>query len=284
MNNDVDFKDLFKDIEMVMTDYKSVVDETLGKVSKMGQVFSENISKIKMPKLKFSSDLILNIDYIMTMHKIQYPLFLESNKSFKSEVIKCKDDPIAVEKVIFDYVDNEYLNLMIEQWEKSSCIRKERFPILREAVELHQKDYYYACTSMLMCQLYGIVIDIYNYIENEDVEISEDSKENLAKKYEIDRIDSEKGKLIQLAHMPNEGIVIKQVIVEYFKKEILSSSESIKRWEHQPLRNKICHGDQLNFGTKEHSLKAILCINLLIKLGESIKIVIENIPDSIETE
>lgn len=36
---------------------------------------------------------------------------------------------------------------------------------------------------------------------------------------------------------------------------------------HNPLRNKICHGVQTNYGTEEHSLKAILAINLITRLG-----------------
>ena len=38
---------------------------------------------------------------------------------------------------------------------------------------------------------------------------------------------------------------------------------------HNPLRNKICHGEQTNYGTREHSLKAILATDLLIRLGNA---------------
>ena len=46
---------------------------------------------------------------------------------------------------------------------------------------------------------------------------------------------------------------------------------SEKDWElladDNPLRNKICHGLQTNYGTEVHSLKAILAVDLLLRLG-----------------
>ena len=64
-------------------------------------------------------------------------------------------------------------------------------------------------------------------------------------------------------------------MAEYLQTEILCSSDSKKRWETQPLRNKICHGDQLNFGTEEHSLKAILTVDMLIQLAYEINRIAE---------
>lgn len=281
---DDDIKKTFQKLNESMNGYTDVISETLDKLSDIGKILCKNIGIFEIPNFNISPDVFLNLNYMMTMHKLNYPLFLESDKVFKNKVVNCKDNATMIEEVIYEYVNEEYLNNMLEQWKVSECIKKERLPIFKEAIELHLKGYYYACTTMMMCQLYGVVIDIYNYIESNDVEISLESKSYLAKEYSIEKIDSEKGKLIQLAFVPDGGNVIKEVIVEYFKKEILSSSESKKRWEHQPLRNKICHGDQLNYGTKEHSLKSILCINLLIKLGESIKGVIESIQEDPKIE
>ena len=61
-----------------------------------------------------------------------------------------------------------------------------------------------------------------------------------------------------------------EAMANYLKNEILCSSDSKKRWKSQPLRNKICHGDQLNFGTQEHSIKAILSIDMLVQLAYEI--------------
>ena len=44
----------------------------------------------------------------------------------------------------------------------------------------------------------------------------------------------------------------------------------------QPCRNKICHGIQLNFRTREHALKSILTIDIMIPLGENLKHINKN--------
>ena len=38
-----------------------------------------------------------------------------------------------------------------------------------------------------------------------------------------------------------------------------------------PCRNKVCHGIQMNFGTKEHALKSVLTIDMMIRLAENLK-------------
>lgn len=42
------------------------------------------------------------------------------------------------------------------------------------------------------------------------------------------------------------------------------------------FKTKICHGIQLNFGTREHALKSILTIDMMIRLGENLKHINEN--------
>ena len=261
----------------INNDYSTNINGAIAAISQFAQVLSETYNKFQIPKIKINPDVLLGTSYIMALRDLKYPLFLETDMNFKREIVKYKNNGNDIQNVINEYINDDYLNNMLKQWHSSSCINKERLPIFEEAIELHRKKYYYACTSMLMCQVYGVIIDIYKYIDKNDVVIDDESKARLAKEYNMTNIDSEKGKFIQMTFITDMGYVIKEVIVEYFKNEILSSSESTKRWKNQPLRNKICHGDQLNFGTKEHSLKAILCINLLIKLGEYIKIVVNDL-------
>ena len=62
---------------------------------------------------------------------------------------------------------------------------------------------------------------------------------------------------------------------DYIKNVTLYSGKDYSHIEDQPLRNKIGHGDQLNFGTKEHSLKAILTIDMMIQLTYEINRIVE---------
>ena len=123
-----------------------------------------------------------------------------------------------------------------------------------------------------MCQVYGIAQDIRTIAKKANIGIDEQEKDELSSLYNIkrDKIDGEKGQLLQMFMLPEEEILMWSVALDYLWKEVLCSSTSKERWKRQPIRNKICHGDQLNFGTEEHSLKAILTIDLLIRLADEI--------------
>lgn len=65
------------------------------------------------------------------------------------------------------------------------------------------------------------------------------------------------------------------ISLEYIYNIILTSEDSMNQSSHL-CRNKICHGIQSNFGTREHVLRSILTINMLIRLGENLKHINEN--------
>ena len=118
------------------------------------------------------------------------------------------------------------------------------------------------------------------------LEINDEEKDFVSEYFEIKRedVDKEKGRLMQMTIMTESGMMLWNAMARYLQSEILCSSESKKRWATQPLRNKICHGDQLNFGTKEHSLKAVFTINMLIQLAYEIERIIEMHKDYETTE
>ncbi|KJS13645.1 MAG: hypothetical protein VR67_03315 [Peptococcaceae bacterium BRH_c8a] len=204
---------------------------------------------------------------------------LEYDKNLEIKIIEqyakdidglyCKD---IMERIIFNYCDEKYVNDSYNLWTQCEGVNTQRQPILREALDMHLVGNYYSSTALLMCQLYGIIVDISHYAQNNNISISAEYKNLIAKHYKIEehKINSEKGKFIQLSAIPESGALLWEAVTEYLQNEILCSSESKKRWMHQPLRNKICHGEQLNFGTKEHSLKAILCIDILMNLSNEI--------------
>lgn len=62
---------------------------------------------------------------------------------------------------------------------------------------------------------------------------------------------------------------------DYIKNVTLYSGKDYSHIDNQPLRNKIGHGDQLNFDTKEHSLKAILTIDMMVQLAYEINRIVD---------
>lgn len=51
--------------------------------------------------------------------------------------------------------------------------------------------------------------------------------------------------------------------------EVMTSKNKFD--SNQPCRNKICHGEQINFNTKQYTLKSILIVDMVIFLGNRIK-------------
>ena len=59
-------------------------------------------------------------------------------------------------------------------------------------------------------------------------------------------------------------------LLGYLRFKIFRTHMSKEDTEHHVNRNLLCHGAQLNYGTKEHALKVILCIDALSWVAEVI--------------
>ena len=216
-------------------------------------------------------------------------MFLIDDDALRQDILTaCADqeDGEAVREIVFSYCSDDFLKAMEDDWNSCEAISVKRKPILSEAMLMHKQGYYYASTSMLMCQVYGVASDIMDLAKKNGLEIDDDEKDFVSEYFEIKRedVDKEKGRLLQMTVMTESGMMLWNSMAKYLQSEILCSSDSKKRWATQPLRNKICHGDQLNFGTKEHSLKAILTIDMLIQLAYEIERIIEIHKDNEGTE
>lgn len=159
-------------------------------------------------------------------------------------------------------------------------------PILEEAITLYIREMYYGSVSFFACQLNGIITDTYemqrSYGKDFDLEDIKLAYRNFNPKKEIpQRIkkDSERTQLLWFITDAEERIVYWIKAIEYIYNIVLTSEDSMNQSNH-PCRNKICHGIQLNFGTKEHALKSILAIDMMIRLSESLKSINEETAES----
>ena len=230
--------------------------------------------------MKKFSEAIIPIKYINLLNRLKWPVFLINDDALRQDILTAcatQDDEEAVKEIVLAYCSDDFLKTMEDDWNSCEVISAERKPILSEAMLMHKQGYYYASTSMLMCQVYGVASDIVDLAKKNGLEIDDEEKDFVSEYFKIKRedIDKEKGRLMQMTVMTESGMMLWNAMAKYLQSEILCSSESKKRWATQPLRNKICHGDQLNFGTKEHSLKAILTIDMLIQLAYEIERIIE---------
>ena len=214
--------------------------------------------------------------FLDSLRDKKWPLFLIRDEALIDSVMQAWDsgaDNSTICGLVSDYFLKGFLEQTEERWRNNTLIRDERIPVLLEALEMHKAGHFYSSVSILMCQVYGVASDIIDLEKRHGLVVEIESKKKVAKAFKIEEknIDTEKGKIAQGFLFVRHSIVSWQAVIEYLNSEILCSSQSKRRWETQPLRNKICHGDQLNYGTLEHSLKAILVIDMLLEYAAEIE-------------
>lgn len=287
--NDFDYSQLEQianNLQMMKEAVVSVIQSNvINAVIDLGNRIAELVASVDFtPILKKFSEATIPFQYML-----KWPVFLIDDDALRQDILTaCADqeDGEAVREIVFSYCSDDFLKAMEDDWNSCEAISVKRKPILSEAMLMHKQGYYYASTSMLMCQVYGVASDIMDLAKKNGLEIDDDEKDFVSEYFEIKRedVDKEKGRLLQMTVMTESGMMLWNSMAKYLQSEILCSSDSKKRWATQPLRNKICHGDQLNFGTKEHSLKAILTIDMLIQLAYEIERIIEIHKDNEGTE
>lgn len=248
---------------------------------RVGQEISRIIANCDFtPMLKKFSEALIPIKYIHLLERLKWPLFLINDEELRGQILSaCAVDENAdtVKEIVFNYCDEDFFAALETDWFACPSIEEGRKPILAEAIQMHKQGSYYASVSTLMCQVYGIAADIDHLARENGLILDQEGKEFTAEHFEVDikYINNEKGRLLQTLMLTEAGMLLWDAMGDYIKNVTLYSGKDYSHLENQPLRNKIGHGDQLNFGTKEHSLKAILTIDMMIQLAYEIHRVIE---------
>lgn len=188
-------------------------------------------------------------------------------------------DPNKVNNAVIDYFDHVGVETISSLWDMSPGVEKDRLLVLQEAIDMYNQGFYYGCTSTLMCQIAGIISNSFQHIsvEDEDFDIhgvrliyqSYNNGNTLDKKHEKKIISGkargeEKQKLLFLLAEIDSGILYWEATADYLYNIVFTSNDD---YYNHACRNNICHGIQLNFGDKEHALKAILSVDLAIQLS-----------------
>ena len=242
----------------------------------VGQQIAKMVETVDFrPMLKRFSEAMIPFKYIALLERLKWPVFLIDDEKLRQDILDAcenQDDLERVTEIIYAYCTDEFFVAMEADWTQCTGVNENRKDILSEGLLMHRKGYYYASTSMLMCQVYGVAADIENTLKENGLTLSADEKKDAADMFGLNPkfIDKEKGKLFQALMFTESGILLWNAMANYLKDVCLFSGADYSDINNQPLRNKICHGDQLEFGTKEHSIKAILTIDMLIQLAYEI--------------
>lgn len=215
-------------------------------------------------------NLFKNTKYFESLKNSEWPLFhLEFQERERISNFN-KDDFFPF---LLDYYVCEYKEVLIDSWTKAPIIRSSRKPILYEALTLFDNHFYYGTCSILMCQLYGLAEDIDSYTKEHSLMASDEDIKGIDELYgiaDLKKVPKEKRKLFQKLNFVRNHILLWDKTLTYINDFVLKSPKEDIDALNVPHRNKICHGEQTNFGTQEHALKAIFIVDALIQFSNEV--------------
>lgn len=252
-------------------------EQFIEKTSTIVSSFAKEIYKLRLPNIKFpqiSEETRNHFKFMELASTIGFPVFFEIDTELQDKIISLCGDyeeenyPIKeIEQCIYEYYNHDTLIKMLDTWYEQEWISFERKKALKEAVEVYEKGYYFSTGSVMMCQLGGLINELFDATNFTSIVPLED-RENINTLYNVRKIDSEKAKVLQMMSIQDNGIFQWYKSADYMMNYTYSSTEDIARFAHDPGRHKICHGAQTNYGTREHALKAILVVDIVIQLGD----------------
>ena len=137
--------------------------------------------------------------------------------------------------------------------------------MFKEAFLLYQLGYYYGAVSILITQIVGITADIEKYLKRNNASYDPKTLELIEKRYGFNHVNDTSRVMTAVLESKqideNEGEY--GFLMGYLRFKIFDTHISKEEMEKHVNRHLLCHGAQLNYGTKEHALKVILCIDAL---------------------
>lgn len=216
--------------------------------------------------------------YIRIMADLDWPAYINDDPAFHEFVIDQYDEygEAGVITAIYDYYGALYLKDLENQIAASNVINHERLPLFHEAFLLYQLGYYYGTVSILISQIIGITTDIERYLKAHNSTYDPVTLKAIHDKYRFEKVSDTSR--VMTAVLESKEIDDEEgeygYLMGYLRFKILGNKipkmERKELLEKHPNRNLIFHGVQLNYGTKEHAMKTILCIDALALVAEVI--------------
>ena len=213
-------------------------------------------------------------EYIRLMAELDWPAYINGDSVFHQLVLDRYESEGAegVVSAIYDYYGALYLKELEEQLAESDVIKRERLPLFHEAFLLYQLGYYYGAVAILINQIVGITADIENFLKNNNASYDPKTLELMEKRYRVTS-SNDTGR-VMTAVVEGKNIDDDEgeygYLLGYLRFKVFNTHMPKEEMQKHTNRHLLCHGAQLNYGTKEHALKVILCIDALTWVGEVI--------------
>ncbi|MGO4530106.1 hypothetical protein AB4Z30_13585 [Paenibacillus sp. 2TAF8] len=215
-------------------EFKSLFDYNLGFKEALARFFEQvanNFSKV-LEEFSSKTEWILDPGMFMNTKVLNSVLFyLNSNNIHKAEKL--------YRRYMLKYYTLERINEIEKIWTANPTLNN-RINILKQVLDAHNNGMYFVSVPTILCQIEGYVYHSFNY------------NEHLRQRA-----------LINLIKDKNNFLIYAESIGKYCEKVIYTSFRPEQPIESKISRNAILHGFDLNYGTKEISLKLIILMNVM---------------------
>ena len=211
-------------------------------------------------------------NYLRVMAELDWPAFFEYDPFFHKTILRCVEDN-DMERLLltlYERFDSAYLRDLERRLYASQVIVGQRMQPIREAFRLYRHKYYYGCGSILVDQMEGVIKDISEYVSTHTAGYSERTLDLVESRYKVTS-RSEKGQVITALLEAQESSQILwefDYMIGYFRMKFFGNRMTPEEWEENVNRHDVTHGNQCNYGTRDHALRLILCLDALVYVAE----------------
>lgn len=264
--------------------YGQQTKEMIAGISNTMQAFADAAARFKALEIKIPDEFIHalhKLSIISELRKAEWPFFFYVDEDFIEKFDHCvidgENNSETIGKMLLDYLDDSKIDFIRSTWANSLSV--DRNLIIDEAIRLYKNGSYYGCVALLSCQIEGVISETYAAQEKQGRKYSlEDLRigykycnpgKDIPETMKLKKNTTEKQQLLVMLPDVESGSISFLAGAEYLYNYVFSSDDAMNESMH-PCRHKICHGTQLNFGTREHAIKAILAFDIAVKLSEEL--------------
>ena len=227
--------------------------------------------------------IALKAKRIELLGKANWPMYLIDDAEVCNELdmLPAHVDDEELRELVADIacrsLGGEWLEATRSRWKDHPELSPGESGVLMRALNRHENCDYEGCVALLMNLFEGLIGKYcppeLKRLEGERAELFDLYAENLGvnsshkKNGEARELTNVKDKVLIMILLSENGWYAFRHAADYIVKVILTNAMTDDLAAHNPLRNKICHGAQTEYGTVEHSLKAILVTDIVIRFG-----------------
>lgn len=270
-----------------LPDYSSMVQGMVPALSRLAEVARGFTCGINFKGISDAvRPIALKVKRVEILGRANWPMYLVEDAKVcdgldaLSSQLNDEELMRTVAEIACEALGSDWLDETRSRWEGHDELTRGEKGVLDRALRRHEEGDYEGCVALLM-NLFEGLIEKYcppevQKLGGEQAEIFDLHASELGldpshnRKGKARKLTNAKDKVLVMVLLSESGWCTFQHAADYIVSITLTNKMNADIAAHNPLRNKICHGDQTEYDSKEHSLKAILVTDVLIRFGSAL--------------